>query len=92
MIQVSAYSEDHPQDDALDALWNDLNPRVFELIHSTQSHEIRGGIVAIDRLLETRNDGALEKRMQRVLRFYYCESALTRDLSGPLAERYLIDM
>jgi hypothetical protein len=83
MLQVASYSEDHPQDDALNALWNDLNRRVFSLIHSNQSFEIRGGITAIDRLLETKKDVAPEKHMQRVLRFYHCErcSDLHNDFS-----------
>jgi hypothetical protein len=44
---VAAYTEDHPQDDPIKTLWNDLNQRIFELIHSNQSHEKRGAIVAI---------------------------------------------
>lgn len=45
--QVAAYSEDNPHDDSIKAIWNDLNQRIFELIHSNLSHEKRGAIAAI---------------------------------------------
>ncbi|GHJ88255.1 hypothetical protein NliqN6_4657 [Naganishia liquefaciens] len=68
---VAAYTEDHPQDDPIKTLWNDLNQRIFELIHSNQSHEKRGAIVAIDRLLDSKNDVAPEKLLQKMYRFYH---------------------
>ena len=86
---MASYSEDHPQDDALNALWNDLNRRVFSLIHSNQSFEIRGGITAIERLLETKKDVAPEKHMQRVLRFYHCKFRNNLPLIGRPAESFL---
>lgn len=67
---MAAYSEDNPADDTLKTLWNDLNQRIFALIHSNVSHERRGAIVAIDRLLDS-SDVAPEKLLVKMYRFYH---------------------
>ncbi len=44
---IISYTEEHLQDDKVQALWSDLPQRIFELIHSNQSWERKGGIVAV---------------------------------------------
>lgn len=68
---VAAYSEDNPADDTLKTLWNDVNSRIFAALQSPTSHERRGGLAAIDKLLDTKNDVAPENLTQRLYRFYH---------------------
>ncbi|KAG8958873.1 phosphatidylinositol kinase- protein kinase tor1 [Tulasnella sp. 419] len=56
--------------DSVAKLWNDhINRRLFELIHSNNSHEKLGGILAIDSLLEVEGDQTIEAK-KNLFRLY----------------------
>ncbi|KAG8882036.1 phosphatidylinositol kinase- protein kinase tor1, partial [Tulasnella sp. 403] len=56
--------------EAVSKLWNDhINRRLFELIHSNNTHEQLGGITAIDSLLEVEGDETIEAK-RNLFRLY----------------------
>lgn len=50
--QISAMSHEAPSEDIFTKSLNEINRRIYDLIHSSSAADRQGGILAIDRILE----------------------------------------